>query len=264
MSESTVLLDISEGIAQITLNHPKSRNALSLQMREELGAVVAQVRDDESVQAVLLTGAGGAFCSGGDITSMLDTSQGGMAWRERIRRLHRWFPELVNLEKPVIAAVDGPAFGAGFSLALAADFILATPRTSFCAVFGRMGLVPDLGAMHLLPRIVGLQRAKELVFSARTLPAEEAKALGIVYDIVPETNLLAQARSLAARFGHASTAALGMTKSIMNQAFQLDAHAMAEMEAYAQTVCRSTAYHQQAVERFKAKEPVRFDWDRRG
>lgn len=264
MSESTVLLDISEGIAQITLNHPKSRNALSLQMREALGAVVAQVRDDESVQAVLLTGAGGAFCSGGDITSMLDTSQGGMAWRERIRRLHRWFPELVNLEKPVIAAVDGPAFGAGFSLALAADFILATPRTSFCAVFGRMGLVPDLGAMHLLPRIVGLQRAKELVFSARTLPAEEAKALGIVYDIVPETDLLAQARSLAARFGHASTAALGMTKSIMNQAFQLDAHAMAEMEAYAQTVCRSTAYHQQAVERFKAKEPVRFDWDRRG
>lgn len=264
MSESTVLLDISEGIAQITLNHPKSRNALSLQMREALGAVVAQVRDDESVQAVLLTGAGGAFCSGGDITSMLDTSQGGMAWRERIRRLHRWFPELVNLEKPVIAAVDGPAFGAGFSLALAADFILATPRTSFCAVFGRMGLVPDLGAMHLLPRIVGLQRAKELVFSARTLPAEEAKALGIVYDIVPETDLLAQARSLAARFGHASTAALGMTKSIMNQAFQLDAHAMAEMEAYAQTVCRSTAYHRQAVERFKAKEPVRFDWDRRG
>ena len=264
MSESTVLLDISEGIAQITLNHPKSRNALSLQMREELGAVVAQVRDDESVQAVLLTGAGGAFCSGGDITSMLDTSQGGMAWRERIRRLHRWFPELVNLEKPVIAAVDGPAFGAGFSLALAADFILATPRTSFCAVFGRMGLVPDLGAMHLLPRIVGLQRAKELVFSARTLPAEEAKALGIVYDIVPEADLLGQARALAARFGHASTAALGMTKSIMNQAFQLDAHAMAEMEAYAQTVCRSTAYHQQAVERFKAKEPVRFDWDRRG
>jgi len=264
MSESTVLLDISEGIAQITLNHPKSRNALSLQMREELGAVVAQVRDDESVQAVLLTGASGAFCSGGDITSMLDTSQGGMAWRERIRRLHRWFPELVNLEKPVIAAVDGPAFGAGFSLALAADFILATPRTSFCAVFGRMGLVPDLGAMHLLPRIVGLQRAKELVFSARTVPAEEAKALGIVYNIVSEADLLAQARALAARFGNASTAALGMTKSIMNQAFQLDAHAMAEMEAYAQTVCRSTAYHQQAVERFKAKEPVRFDWDRRG
>ena len=149
MSESTVLLDISEGIAQITLNHPKSRNALSLQMREALGAVVAQVRDDESVQAVLLTGAGGAFCSGGDITSMLDTSQGGMAWRERIRRLHRWFPELVNLEKPVIAAVDGPAFGAGFSLALTADFILASPKASFCAVFARMGLIPDLGAIHV-------------------------------------------------------------------------------------------------------------------
>lgn len=264
MTEPAVLLDIADGVAQITLNHPKARNALSLQMREELGAVVAQVRDDETVHAVLLTGADGAFCSGGDISSMLDTTQSSMAWRERMRKLHRWFPELVNMEKPVIAAVDGPAFGAGFSLALAADFILATPRTNFCAVFGRMGLVPDLGAMHLLPRIVGLQRAKELVFSARTLPAEEAKAMGIVYDIVPEGELLAQARALAARFGNASTAALGMTKSIMNQAFQLDAHAMAEMEAYAQTVCRSTAYHQQAVEGFKARQPVRFDWDRRG
>lgn len=260
MSEPTVLVDVAEGIARITLNRPQARNALSLQMREEMAAAVARVRDDASVFAVLLTGAGGAFCSGGDLSQMLDAAQQGMAWRERIRRLHRWFPELVNLEKPVIAAVDGPAFGAGFSLALAADFIVATPRASFCAVFGRVGLVPDLGAMQLLPRIVGLQRAKELVFSTRVVAAEEARALGIVWRIVPPEQLQDAARALAARFADASTDAIGMAKSIMNQAFHLDAHAMAELEAYAQTMARHSDYHQQAVQRIRAKQPPRFDW----
>lgn len=255
-----VLLAISDGIAHITLNRPQTRNALGQQMREELAAAIVQVGDADEVHAVLLSGAGGAFCSGGDIAQMLDATQGGLAWRDRIRRLHRWFPALVNMEKPVIAAVDGPAFGAGFSLALAADFILATPRASFCAVFGRIGLVPDLGAMQLLPRIIGQQRAKELVFTARTVSADEARTLGIVYEIAPEAELLPRARALAARFAGASTAAIGMAKSIMNQAFQLDAHAMSELEAYAQTVARGTDYHQQAVARFKAKQPPRFDW----
>lgn len=256
-----VLLDITDGIAQITLNRPQTRNALGAQLREELAAAVLQVRDAQNVHALVLSGAGGAFCSGGDIAQMLDPGQSALAWRERIRRLHRWFPELVNMEKPVIAAVDGPAFGAGFSLALAADFILATPRARFCAVFGRIGLVPDLGAMQLLPRIIGQQRAKELVFTARTVAADEALALGIVHSIAPEADLLTAARALAARFAGASTAAIGMAKSIMNQAFQLDAHAMAELEAYAQTVARSTDYHQQAVARFKARQAPLFDWN---
>lgn len=262
MSEPTVLLVIRNGVAEITLNRPQQRNALSLEMREELAQVIAQARDDAAVRVVILSGAQETFCSGGDLAQMLDPTQNGLAWRDRIRRLHRWFPELVNLEKPVIAAVDGAAFGAGLSLALASDFVLATPRASFCAVFGRVGLIPDLGAMQLLPRIVGQQRAKELVFSARRFDAAEAHALGIVYRVVPQTELMEQARALAGRFTDASTAAIGMAKSIMNQAFHLDAHAMAEFEAYAQTVCRSTEYHQEAVERFKTKQPSRFDWER--
>lgn len=262
MSEPTVLLAIRDGVAEITLNRPQQRNALSLQMREELAQAIVQVRDDEAVRAVILSGAQEAFCSGGDLAQMLDPTQSGLVWRDRIRRLHRWFSELANLEKPVIAAVDGPAYGAGLSLALAADFVLATPRASFCAVFGRVGLIPDLGAMQMLPRIVGQQRAKELVFSARRFDAREAQALSIVYRIVPETELMEQARALATRFTEASTAAIGMAKSIMNQAFHLDAHAMAEFEAYAQTVCRSTEYHQEAVDRFKTKQASRFDWER--
>lgn len=258
----TVLLEIDAGVAVITLNRPAQRNALSSALREELAAVVAKVRDAADVQAVVLTGAGGAFCSGGDIDAMLDASLAGLAWRDRMRRIHRWLPELVNLEKPVVAAVDGAAFGGGLSLALACDFVLATPRARFCAVFGRIGFVPDMGAMYLLPRIVGLQRAKELVFSARSFGPDEARTLGIVYDVVPPDELLSRARALAGRFTDASTAAIGMAKSIMNQAFNLDTHALAELEAYAQTLSRETDYHRDAIGRFKGKQPARFDWDR--
>lgn len=263
METSPVLTAVQDGIGAITLNRPEARNALNKAMRPALAAAIAQMRDDPAVHTIILTGAGGAFCSGGDISQMTDASQAGLPWRERIRQLHQWFPELVNLEKPVIAAVDGPAFGAGLSLALAADFVLATRRAKFCAVFGRIGLIPDLGAMHLLPRIVGQQKAKELVFTARTFDAQEARQLGIVYDIAEDGPALQQAAlALARRFAQASTAAIGMAKTIMNQAFELDARAMAEMEAYAQTMCRGSAYHQDAVQRFRDKKPLRFDWDR--
>jgi 2-(1,2-epoxy-1,2-dihydrophenyl)acetyl-CoA isomerase len=262
MTNDTVLLDLADAIATITLNRPAQKNALNLEMRDALAEAIAQVRDDNEVKAVILHGAGGAFCSGGDIESMLDPSQTGLVWRERMRKLHRWFPELVNLEKPVIAAVDGVAFGAGFNLALAADFILATPRARFCAVFGRVGLVPDLGGLYLLPRIVGLQRAKEIVFSARIMDAEEVQRYGIVYAIHPEDALPTAARHLAARFKDASTGALGMAKTILNQSYHLDQRALAEMEAYAQTVCRETEYHRQMIARFVEKQPPLFDWER--
>ncbi len=263
MSASPVLTSVQDGIGTITLNRPEARNALGKDMRPALAAAVTQMRDDPQVYAVILTGAGGAFCSGGDISAMLDTSRTGLTFRAGMRELHQWFPELVNMEKPVIAAVDGPAFGAGLSLALAADFVLATRRAKFCAVFGRIGLVPDLGAMQLLPRIVGLQKAKELVFTARTVEVEEAQQLGMVYDIVEDSAALhGAAQALARRFGEASTAAIGLAKTIMNQSFESDARTLAELESYAQAMCRSSPYHQDAVRRFKAKEPLRFDWDK--
>ena len=264
MNASPVLTSVLDGIGTITLNRPEARNALSMDMRPALADAIAQMRDDAQVHAVIFTGAGGAFCSGGDISAMLDTSRTGLTFRTGMRELHQWFPELVNLEKPVIAAVDGPAFGAGLSLALAADFVLATRRAKFCAVFGRIGLVPDLGALHLLPRIVGQQKAKELVFTARTVDAEEAQQLGMVFDIVEDgAELIDAARALARRFGEASTAAIGMAKTIMNQSFESDARTIAELESYAQAMCRSSPYHQDAVQRFKAKESLRFDWDKK-
>ena len=244
----------------ITLNRPAQRNALDLEMRLALGRAVEAARDDSAVKAVVIAGEGGTFCAGGDLRSLTAEQRSPHADRDRVRRLHLWFRELVNMEKPVIAAVDGAAYGAGFNLALAADFILATPRARLCQVFGRIGVVPDLGGLFLLPRIVGLQRAKEIVFSARELSAEQARALGIVMAIHPPESLMLKAMELAACFENAGIEALGMAKNILNRSFNLDQDTLSELESYAQSVARHTPYHKEAVRRFLAKEPLRFNW----
>lgn len=259
--DSCLRYEVLDGVARLTLDRPESRNALDLALREELGRAVLAVRDDDAVKAVVITGAGGAFCAGGDLRSLSAERRGAVANRNRVRRLHHWFEPLVNLEKPVVAAVDGPAFGAGFNLALAADFILCTPRARFCAVFERIGLVPDLGGFFLLPRIVGLQKAKEIVFTARVLDADEAKSLGIAHEIVPESDLQDAALAFAGRFRHASTAAIGMAKSILNQSFHLDQRALADLEAYAQAIAIESDQHRDAVAAFLDKRPLPFDWD---
>jgi 2-(1,2-epoxy-1,2-dihydrophenyl)acetyl-CoA isomerase len=262
MTEPAVLFELRDATALITLNRPAQRNALDFDMRDGLQQAVTRLRDDAAIRAVVITGAGGAFCAGGDLKNMTGERRPAPANRQRIRRLHLWLRDLIDLEKPVVAAVDGPAFGGGFNLALTADFILCTPAARFAAVFARVGLVPDMAGLFLLPRIVGLQRAKEIVFSARTIAADEAKSLGIVYAITPAERLLDDALALAARFHAASPEALGMAKTILNQSFHLDRHALAELEAYAQAVAMDSAYHRDAVARFVAKEPPLFDWNK--
>lgn len=260
---SPVLLTRHGATLLITLNRPEQRNALDLDMRRALGEAVFTARDSPEVKAVVITGAGGAFCSGGDLKALSAERRPIFADRDRIRRLHQWFRELVNLEKPVIAAVNGVAFGAGFNLALACDFIIGTPATRFCAVFARIGLVPDLGGFFLLPRIVGLQRAKELVFSAREVDAEEARRLGILYASYPSEGMLDEALALAARFSDASTEALGIAKNILNRSFNLDQDTLAELEASAQAMSLHTEYHRVAVAGFLAKKPPAFRWKNR-
>lgn len=259
---TTLKFTVENDIAQLVLHRPEQRNALDLDMRREIEVALRLLRDEHEAKALVIAGAGGAFCAGGDLKSLSSELRPVHGNRERIRRLHVWFDELLDLEMPVIAVVDGPAFGAGFNLALAADFILATPRAQFCAVFVRIGLVPDLGGLQLLPRIVGLQRAKDLIFSGRVVGAEEAKALGIVHEILPEGDPLAAGIAFAERFRHAPTQAIGMAKTVLNQAFNLDRHALAELEAYAQAVALETPYHQAAVADFLARVPLGFVWDR--
>lgn len=246
----TVTLDGATAI--LTLNKPAQRNALDDAMRADFVEAIPRVRDDPNVKAVVITGAGGHFCAGGDIKAMAQPNREVFASRERIRALHRWFDQLVDLEKPVIAAVEGAAFGAGLSLALGADFIIAGKSARFCCAFTRIGLVPDMAAMYLLPRQVGLQRAKELVYSGRTVDAEEALRIGLVYAIA-QGDALAEALALAKSFHDAPTGAIGIAKSVMNRAFESERDVVYSQEALAQALCRESGFHQDAIKAFLQK-----------
>lgn len=263
MAFEHLIFDVADRIATITLNRPEARNALSEPMRTELDAVLKELKREAggAVKAVIITGAGRAFCAGGDVKAMQTRSKSAEAGRRRMREAHNRLYDLMNLELPVIAAVNGAAAGAGCNLALACDFILATPRSVFMQAFGRIGLVPDWSGFYLLPRIVGLQKAKELIFTARKLRAAEAREYGIVHEILEEDRLMDAAREFAGRFTAASPTAIGLAKNILNQSFNLDHRTVLEMEAFAQAVAAGSEYHQQAVDRFVGKEPALFDWE---
>ncbi len=260
MAYRTILLDIAEGIATLTLNRPERKNALDLSIRNEIAAAIGHVRETEEVRALILTGAGGDFCSGGDLRSMAEGDITAEAGRRRMQGIHAWLRDLMEFDRPVISAVDGAAFGAGFGLALAADFILATPRARFCASFQRVGLVADSGLFYTLPRMIGLQRAKALLYSARELDAATAQDWGIVFEVVPAETLAERARAIAAGLASASPTALALTKSALARSFESDLGTMLEIEAAAQGIVFSTDYHRAAVRRFLDKQPVAFQW----
>lgn len=254
-----VLYEVVDGVATLTLNRPARKNALDEEVRDALAQHITEIERDRAVRAVVLTGAGGAFCAGGDLRAFQSLALDNAGWRQRMKNAHAWFARLLSLDRAVVAAVDGPAFGAGFSLALAADFVVASPRARFCLSFMRLGLVPDFGALHTLPRVVGVQRAKELMLSARELPAEEAKALGIVLELVPQEQVLQRAQALAASFVHASPLAVSLVKRAL-AAGPTDLHTMLELEADAQALCFGSEAHKAALARFLDKQPALFQW----
>jgi len=258
MTYETIKLEMGEGIATLTLNRPEKKNALDLSIRDEIADALARVRETDSVRVLILTGAGQDFCSGGDLRSMATSAITAESGRRRLRDIHAWLRDLIEFERPVIAAVDGVAFGAGFSLALTADFILATPRTRFCASFQRVGLVPDSGILYTLPRTIGLQRARALLLSAQEIDAPTAQDWGIVFEIVEPAALAARARSLAAGLATGSATALAMTKAALARTFESDLSSMLEYEATAQGIAFTTEYHGTAIRRFLDKQPALF------
>ena len=258
-----VLLNVTDGVATITFNQPASRNAFTPEVRDAMSQIVPQVLHDSEVRAVVLTGSGGVFCAGGDIRGMqerighFDVKE----VRARMGELYTWVRELIETDKPVIAAVDGAAFGAGFSLALAADVVVATTRSRFCLSFMRIGLVPDCGAFYTLPRVVGVQRAKELMLSARELDVNEAQRLGVVMEIVDDEVALQQtAQTYARSFSNASSLAAGLIKERIGSALQTDLDTVLLNETNDQALCFADPYNAQAVQRFMNKEPTLYQW----
>lgn len=257
--------EVDDGVAIVTLNRPEARNALDEALRRDFARAIERIEDGagDTIHAAVLTGAGDSFCAGGDINTLKEMSaKPASETRQRLRDSHRNMTRWFNLDVPTIAAVDGAAAGAGFSLALACDFVFASPRARFILSFARIGLVPDWGALYLLPRIVGLQKAKELAYSARIVGPQEAHDLGMVYEITPEGETVSLAVQFANRFRDASTLSIGLTKSMPNQSFERDLQSLLELEASSQAIAHDSDYHRTAAERFLDKQPALFDWDK--
>jgi enoyl-CoA hydratase/carnithine racemase len=260
-------LTIEDGVAEFTHRRPESRNALSIAMRADYIDMLDRVESDKDVRVLILSGSGGSFCAGGDVKSLHEAranpaAGSPVAMRRRLLDGHAWMQRLFNLEIPVIAAVDGPAVGAGFSLALAADFMLASSRAYFCMSFVKMGLVPDLGAAYFLPRAIGLSAAKELALTARRVDVREAKQLGIVHDVFEAEALPDEARAFARRFLHAPRDAMGLTKRLLNQSFESHYAPLAEVESVSQAVASSAPFHADAVSAFLEGRRAPYDWEK--
>jgi len=262
-ADERVLLTIHEsGVAVATLNRPDVLNAVDEELRGALARVVDQAHQDDSIRALVITGAGRGFCAGGDIKAMqsrLTAAPGEIAdvgWR-RQRRLHHLVTRLHTLEKVTIAAVNGPAAGLGMDLALGCDFIIASEQASFVMSFILRGLVPDGGGMYYLPRRIGLQKAKDLIYTGRRVDAAEALTLGLADRVVAPDDLLAAATRWAGDLSQHSRTALGMAKSILDRAFDMSLEDTLAAGAQAQAVAYTTSEHHASVAAFNARSAQR-------
>ncbi len=252
-----ILLEKKNGVATLTLNRPERLNALDNQMKLDIASAIEEVRLDEKVKVLILTGAGRAFCAGGDLRGLgqVDSSSTG---RDRIKALQRWVVELINLEKPVIAAVNGIAVGAGCNLALAADIIIAADTAKFSEIFAKVGLIPDAGGLYFLPRLIGPAKAKELAFTGRMVDAAEAVSLGLINRAVAQDKLMEEANAMAVYLAKGPSKALGYIKVLINKSLSWDLTTLLEAEALAQGICMDTDDFKEGVQAFFDKREAKF------
>jgi 2-(1,2-epoxy-1,2-dihydrophenyl)acetyl-CoA isomerase len=227
-------------------------------MREELGAALDTIAGDGVTRVLILTGAGGNFCAGGDVKSMRAKRHTVSEGRERVELLNRLVLRLTNFARPTIAMVDGFAVGAGCNLALCCDLIIASDRAKFGEVFARIGLVPDGGGTYLLPRLVGLARAKELVFTAGMVDAQEAERIGLVNQVVAAAELEVATRRLAETIAAGPPKVLSMAKHMMNRATVLDLAGALDLEARCQAEAIVSEDHQEGLRAFFEKRAPTF------
>src|SRR5712671_6051227 len=234
------LYEQSDGIATITLNRPERLNAITFEVYHELTAFFAKLRDEKDVRVVVITGAGRAFCSGGDVRDIIGELQGRDA--EGLLEFTRVTCELIrnmrDLPKPIIASLNGTTAGAGSCIALAADIRIAAEEAKIAFIFVRVGLAgTDMGAAYLLPRVVGLAKATELLYTGDFISAAEAERIGLYNRIVPEGELATTTRELAERLARGPAFALAKTKELLDREAHMNLEAALECEAQAQAIC---------------------------
>lgn len=253
MNDSTpVLIEASDGATLIlTLNYTQRRNALSMPLRAALAAALDRAEGDPSIRAIVLTGAGGQFCAGGDISGM--TVSDLAAGRERFRLTHQLVRRMVHNAKPIIAAVEGYAVGAGLSLALCCDTIVAADNARFGAGFGRIGLIADLALNHTLPQRIGMGRARQMLLYGEQIDAAAAERIGLIDQVVAPGTALAAARDRAQVLAESAPLPIALTKRLLAEG--LDAALAQELDL--QTALFLTDDHREGREAFLAKrKPV--------
>jgi 2-(1,2-epoxy-1,2-dihydrophenyl)acetyl-CoA isomerase len=258
----TLLVDRHEGIAVVTLNRPEVLNAFNPKMGREIRAAFQMLADDDDTRVVILTGAGRAFCSGADISKPKDRAS---QWNPNVIRGYESSVAMsrlmVNYPKPIIAAINGPAIGVGFSLTLPCDIRLASESARFGAAFTRIGMIPEFGSSFLLPRIVGFGKAMELVLTGRMIDAHEAKEVGLVNKVAGEGRVVEEALEMGRMILNSPPTALRLTKQALHHAASAGMLAATEFEGLALQMCRNTADHKEAMKALREKRPPKFTGD---
>jgi len=260
MSEA-ILLERADGVAVITLNRPDKLNALAGTMRDDLLEAVKTVGADAKSRVLVITGAGRGFCAGGDMAFMADL-KGRNAPFDEIGRLmdsgRAVIEAIRELDRPVIAAVNGPAAGAGLNLALACDLRIAHEKASFGATFVKIGLHPDWGGSWLLPRIVGASRALKMIWTGEVITAQEAHRIGLCDEVHAADAFAGRVKDLAARLAQAPPVAVAAAKKTVYAAATADLNQAFQMEMFAQRACWDSADSAEGITAFLEKRPARF------
>jgi 2-(1,2-epoxy-1,2-dihydrophenyl)acetyl-CoA isomerase len=258
MRYETILFEVQDGVATLTLNRPQKLNAFNDQMISETTAVFKQASRDKEIRCVVLTGNGRAFSSGQDLSDVTARGDAFSIGHHLRHGYHKLIKQMVQLEKPIIGAINGIAAGAACGIALATDIRIAADSASFMLAFSKIGLVPDSGVNWLLPRLIGQARAYEMAITADKIPAETALVWGLVNRVVPAAqlneNVTAWANSLAA----GPTLAFGLTKRAMNQAWNTDLFGALEYEAHLQEIAGRSQDNQEGVLAFLEKRTAQF------
>ena len=258
MGYETIDFRVSNGIGTLSLNRPKNLNALNAQLFEELIDLLHDVKQDKAIRVVVLRGEGRAFCAGGDVKEMVDGSKRtAPELLAHLKLVNKATADLINLPIPVIGMIKGIATGAGVSLTLATDIAYAAENTNFSEIFGQVGLCPDMASSYLLPRVVGRAKAKELVFTYKTIDAQEAYRIGLIQKVLPEDQLEKEVYELAAKLAQGPTHAYAFGKKMINQSFETDLDTALDYEAAYQVLSHLTADHQEGIIAFQEKrKPV--------
>jgi len=253
-----VLVESQAGVQTLTLNQPSRLNALSVEMLQALNEVLRAAERDPAVRAVVLTGAGKAFSSGADITEFSFDSQPPDVGDLLRRRVNPIITRLRSMEKPVLAAVNGVAAGAGMSLALACDLRYAAQSSRFVVAFVRIGLVPDAGCLYFLPRLVGPAATLEMSWTGDPVSAEDALSLGLINRVLPDNEVLARTQELAARLASGPAQTLSLIKRAVNQAHELPLERVLDLEAQYQELAARSPDFAEGVAAFRQKRPASF------